>query len=168
MKNLIKKIINKIVDLIFLPFEFIYSFIKNADNIIYAIIRLILILALLFSILYIFIAKPYKKILSGFYFEKYKSNSEAKTILLSLMPLANTTTEQYTEYFKKIGSQCIEKNDKKGKFYNCFYYENLIFKKYEWMVFIRPNIKKIKVLSITKKQIDNDFVKFYKIMLSKI
>ena len=87
MKQLIKNILNKIVDYIFLPFELLYNFIKNADNVIYVIIRIILLLIVLFGIIFIIISKPYNKILKGFYFEKYINGDEAKTSITSILPL---------------------------------------------------------------------------------
>lgn len=146
MKELIKKILNKLVDLIFLPFECLYKFIKNSDNILYVIVRLILLIALLLFIIYMILAKPYRKIMSGFYFEKYSDVREARTAILKELPLAETSTKDYATFLKKIGAKCSEKNNN----YTCNYKENMIFKKYYWTVTIKQT-KNGKSLNVNKK-----------------
>lgn len=168
MKQLIKNILNKIVDYIFLPFELLYNFIKNADNVIYVIIRIILLLIVLFGIIFIIISKPYNKILKGFYFEKYINGDEAKTSITSILPLNENNIDDYILYFGNIGADCEKKSDKKGTFYDCFYYENLIYKKYKWGTFIRiDKNNKITYISILKDKIDNDIITFVNTVKSK-
>lgn len=149
MKNAIKKLINGIIDLFSIPFSLLFSFIKNADSILAFTVRLILLIILSFLIVYTIVAKPYRMLLSGFYFEKYKNAGSITSILDE-----NKNILDNVAYLKKIGAIC--KKNKDGKFYNCYYNENRIYKKYKWSVFLRYNDKNIITYKkFTKKEVKN-------------
>lgn len=151
MKEIIKKLLGELVDLIAIPFEFIYKFIKNADNIIHTVVRAILLIVLFFVIIYVSIAKPYKKLFRGFQFEKYSTEKEARTALLKQFPLNNTSVEEYSKYLVKIGAKCYKV--KSGQ--RCIYKKNTILKKYNWVVNIKKT-EKGKSLSINIRKPKSD------------
>jgi hypothetical protein len=116
------------------------------------------------------VAKPYNRLLKGFYFEKYVSGDDAKTSLLTIYPLENSNLKVYLSHFETLKAKCEENSDGKGVFYDCFYHENQVYKRYKWGVFIRSDAKKekVKLLTISKKQVNNSFVEFYKVAKKRV
>ncbi len=154
-KNFIKKILNILVDIFCLPFGLLFKFIKNADNVLVSTVRLLLLLFLFSGIFYTFIAKPYRMFSSNFYFEKYKTLEDINKV--SIIENNNNILDN-VKYLESIGSKCEKKQDGKGNFYDCFYTENRLYKKYKWGVFLRYNDKNI----ITYKKINREQVNVIK------
>lgn len=151
---------NKLVDLIFLPFELLAKFITNAENIFTKIVRIILLLLLVLCIVFIFVAKPYNYLSRDFKLIKYSTGEEAKSELLRLYPIQTTPLIKYKEVLKKNNFVCKKHNDKKGEYQECTSYVNLMFKKYKWEATLRvkpQDATKISYISFNKKQAKNDF-----------
>ena len=154
-KNLIKKILSFLIDIISLPFEFLLKFVKNADNILVSLVRLCLLLIFVLGVTYIVIAKPYRMFSSNFYFEKYKTLEDINKV--SIVDNSENVIDT-VKYLESIGSKCEKKKDNKSNFYDCFYTENRLYKKYKWGVFLRYDDKNI----ITYKKINRTQVNVIK------
>ena len=154
-KNLIKRILSFIVDIVFLPFEFLLKFVRNADNVLVSMVRLCLLLIFILGITYIVVAKPYRMLSSNFYFEKYKTVEDINKVIIITN---NKNIIDTVKYLESIGSKCEKKKDNKSSFYDCFYTENRLYKKYKWGVFLRYDDKNI----ITYKKINRTQVNVIK------
>lgn len=163
MKNFIKRLFDKIIDLIFIPFELLINFVKNAESILIKSLRILLIIIIVFIIYFIFAFKPINFVLKGFRMQKYNTAEKAKEGFLKELPLQKTDINEIIEKLSYNNIKCDSGKDKKGSYYFCIGYKNKIFKKEKWTILLRIGTNKTKAVSVKMniEKINNDFQDLY-------